>query len=45
MTLHEFDLLELNERMEVVNKFGTLLDKHVTKIDRCKLYEIDMFFV
>ncbi len=45
MTLHEFDLLELNERMEVVNKFGTLLDNHVTKIERCNLYEIDMFFV
>ncbi len=45
MTLHEFDLLELNERMEAVNQFGTLLDNHVTRIERCNLYEIDLFFV
>ena len=45
MTLQEFNLLELNERMEAVNEFGTLLDKHVTRIERCDLYEIDTFFV
>ncbi len=45
MTLQEFDALELNERIEAVNQFGTFLDNHVTRIERCNLYEIDMFFV
>ena len=45
MTLQEFDLLELSQRMEAVNQFGTLLDSHITRIERCDLYEIDMFFV
>ncbi len=45
ITLQEFDLLELNERMEAINQLGTLLDNHVTRIERCNLYEIDMFFV
>ncbi len=45
MTLQEFNLLEFNERMETVNEFGRLLDNHVTRIERCDLYEIDKFFV
>lgn len=45
MTLHEFDLLELNEQMKAINQFGTLLDHCGTTIERCNLYEIERFFV
>jgi len=45
MTLYEFNLLELNERMEAVNQHGTFIDNHVTEAERCNLYAIDMFFV
>lgn len=31
--------------MECVNQCGALIDNHVTKIERCNLYAIDMFFV
>lgn len=44
MTLYEFNILELNERMEAVNQYGTFLDNH-TKSERCNLYAINMFFV
>lgn len=45
MTLYEFNILGLNDRMEAVNKYGSFIDNHVTKIERCNLYAIDMFFV
>jgi len=45
MTLYEFNVLELNERMEVVNQQGTFLDNHITKLERCNLYAINKFFV
>ncbi len=45
MTLYEFNILELNERIEAVNQYGTFLDNHVTKTERCNLYAIDRFFV
>ena len=45
MTLYEFNVLELNERMEVVNQQGTFLDNHITKLERCNLYAVKMFFV
>ena len=45
MTLHEFNALELNERMEAVNQQGTFIDNHVTNKERCNLYAIDKFFV
>jgi hypothetical protein len=45
MTLHDFNILELNERMEAVNQYGTFLDNHVSKTERSNLYAIDIFFV
>ncbi len=45
MTLYGFNTLELNERMEAVNQYGTFIDNHVTKTERCNLYAIDKFFV
>jgi hypothetical protein len=45
MTLYNFNILGLNERMEAVNQYGTFLDNHITKIERCNLYAIDKFFV
>ena len=45
MTLHDFNALELNERMEAVNQYGTFLDNHVSNTERCNLYAIDKFFV
>ncbi len=45
MTLYEFNILELNDRMESVNQHGTFLDNHLTKTERCNLYAIAMFFV
>ena len=45
MTLYEFNLLNLNERMDTVNQCGKFLDNHITEIEKCNLYAIDMFFV
>ena len=45
MTLYEFNALELNERMEAVNQYGTFLDNYVTKDTRLNCYTIDKFFV
>ena len=45
MTLYEFNLLDINNRMEAVNQNGTFIDNHITKKERCNLYAIDMFFV
>lgn len=45
MTLYEFNILELNERMEAVNQYGTFLDNYVTKDERINCYAIDKFFV
>ena len=45
MTLYEFNILELNERMEAVNQYGVYLDNYVTKDIRINCYAIDMFFV
>ena len=45
MTLHDFNALELNERMEAVNQYGTFLYNHVSNTERCNLYAIDKFFV
>ena len=35
MTLYEFNILELNERMEAVNQYVTFLDNHVTEKEKC----------
>jgi len=45
MTLYEFNRLELNERMEAVNQYGTFLDNYVTKDIRINCYAIDKFYV
>lgn len=45
MDLYEYNVLDLNERMEVVNQQGVFLDNHITKLERCNLYAIDRFFV
>jgi hypothetical protein len=45
MTLYEFNILELNERMEAVNQYGTFLDNYITKDIRINCYAIDKFFV
>jgi hypothetical protein len=45
MTFYEFNILELNERMEAVNQHGTFLDNRVSNTERCNLYAIDKFFV
>ena len=45
MTLYEFNVLELNERMEVVNQKGQFIDNHITSSEKCNLYAIDRFFV
>jgi len=45
MTLYEFNILYVNERMEAVNQYGIFIDNRVTKTERCNLYAIDMFFV
>ncbi len=45
MTLYEFNILDHNERMEVVNQKGVYLDTYSELTERCLLYAIDMFFV
>ncbi|MEP3838891.1 MAG: hypothetical protein ABJM36_14660 [Algibacter sp.] len=45
MTLYEFNILELNERMKAVNQNGIFLDNHVTEREKCNLYAIGLFFV
>ncbi|WP_282069203.1 hypothetical protein [Olleya namhaensis] len=45
MTLYEYNALDLNNRMEIVNNKGTYLDTHAELTERCLLYAIDMFFV
>jgi len=45
MTLYEFNILELNDRMEAVNQYGTFLDNHITEKEKYNCYAIDKFFV
>ena len=45
MTLYEFNLLDINNRMETVNQQGVYLDNHITKDEKFNLYAINMFFV
>jgi hypothetical protein len=45
MTLYEFNLLDVNNQMEVVNQQGIYLDNHITKTEKFNLYAINMFFV
>jgi len=45
MTLYEFNVLDLNNKMDSVNQLGVYLDNHITKTEKFNLYAIDMFFV
>jgi len=45
MTLYEFNALDLNERMEAVNQYGTFLDNYITKDIKINGYALDRFFV
>jgi hypothetical protein len=45
MTLYNFNVLELNEKMQVVNQQGNYLDNFITDDLNFNLYAIDMFFV
>ena len=45
MTLYEFNVLDLNKKMESVYQLGVYLDNHITKTEKFNLYAIDMFFV
>ena len=45
MTLYDYNKLDLDARMEVVNQQGTFLDVYAELTERCLLYAIDMFFV
>ncbi|WP_431159087.1 hypothetical protein [Winogradskyella poriferorum] len=45
MTLYQFNLLDLNNKMEAVNQYGTFLDNYIGQNEKCNCYAIDMFFV
>ena len=45
MTLYEFNILELNSKMEAVNQIGVYLDNYITDKLKYNLYAIDLFFV
>jgi hypothetical protein len=45
MTLYNFNVLELNEKMQVVNQQGKYLDNFLTEKLNFNLYALDMFFV
>ena len=45
MTLYEFNILDINNKMEIVNQQGIYLTNHITKTKKFNLYAIDMFFV
>ena len=45
MTLYDFNVLELNYKMEVVNQQGIYLDNYNTKVEKFNLYAVDKFFV
>tara|TARA_B100000809_G_scaffold202842_1_gene203762 strand:+ start:8 stop:247 length:240 start_codon:yes stop_codon:yes gene_type:complete len=45
MTLYEFNVLDLNKKMESVYQLGVYLDNHIANAEKYNLYAIDMFFV
>ena len=45
MNLYDFNILDLNGKMEIISKQGVYLDNHITKIKKFNLYAVDMFFV
>jgi len=44
MFLYDFNKLDLNGRMEVVNQKGIFIDNHITTKERCNLYAVGIFF-
>jgi len=45
MELYGFNILSLNEQMEVVNQLGTFIDNRIEIKEHCNLYAIGMFYV
>ena len=45
MVLYGFNILSINEQMEVVNKLGTFIDNHIEIKEHCNLYAVGMFYV
>ncbi len=45
MTLYEFNVLDLNNKMESVYQLGVYLDNYITETEKFNLYAIDLFFV
>ena len=45
MTLHEFSLLDKNNKTETVNQKGIYFEKLIPKDEKFNLYAINMFFV
>jgi hypothetical protein len=45
MELYDFNILSLNEQMEVVNQLGTFIDNRIEIKEHCNLYAIGMFYV
>ena len=44
MTLYEFNILDINHKMEAINQHGIFLDNYITNKEKCNLYALDMFF-
>lgn len=45
MTLYDFNILDLNNKMEAIKQHDIFLDNHITKDVRINCYALDMFFV
>jgi hypothetical protein len=45
MELYGFNILSLNEQMEVVNQLGTFIDNRIEIKEHCNLYAVGMFYV
>ena len=45
ITLYDFNKLSLEEQQTVLWKDGEFLDNHVTKDEKCNVYDLYRFFV
>ena len=45
MILYEFNVLDLNNKMDSVNQLGVYLDNYIVEKEKFNLYAIDIFFV
>jgi len=45
MTLYEFNVLTLEEKLDTVWDIGVFLDNHITKEESINCYALDKFFV